>query len=116
MQWGSMFRTDRWKQRLRAIGSPLLEAPTYRVLFLLVLIGVLLISVLPEAAFVLPALDTVGLDIVTIFAALELRHYWAFVARPARILRTHPMLWLYACMWAVIWLRTGTVRVQSLSS
>jgi hypothetical protein len=34
-----------------------------------------------EAAFVLPALDAVGLDIVTIFAALELRHYLASVAR-----------------------------------
>jgi len=92
-----------------------------------VVIGVLLISVLPEAAFVLPVLDVVGLDVVTIFAALELRHYLASVARlvgiptsvavylrvPAQVvsrcgdvLRTNPVLWLYACMWPVIWLRT----------
>jgi hypothetical protein len=75
------FTSDRWKRRFGEIGSPLVEPPAYRVLFLLVVIGVLLISVLPEAAFVLPALDAVGLDIVTIFAALELRHYLASVAR-----------------------------------
>jgi hypothetical protein len=104
----------RWQQRLAAIGSPLLEPPVYRALFLLIVIGVVLISVLPEAAFVLPALDAVGLDIVTIFVALELRHYLVSVARPALVLRTHPILWLYACMWPVIWLRTlmGTMRVQ----
>jgi hypothetical protein len=121
------FTSDRWKRRFGAIGSPLIKPPAYRVLFLLVVIGVLLISVLPEAAFVLPALDAVGLDIVTIFAALELRHYLASVARvvgiptsvavylrvPAQVvsrcgdvLRTNPVLWLYACMWPVIWLRT----------
>jgi hypothetical protein len=128
------FTSDRCKRRFGAIGSPLIEPPTYRVLFLLVVIGVLLISVLPEAAFVLPALDAVGLDIVTIFVALELRHYLASVARlvgiptsvavylrvPAQVvsrcgdvLRTNPVLSLYACMWTVIWLRTlmGTMRV-----
>ena len=57
---------SRWKRRLGAIGSPLIEPPTYRALFLLIVIGVLLISVLPEAALVLPTLDAVGLDIVTI--------------------------------------------------
>ena len=51
------FTSDRWKRRFGAIGSPLIKPPPYRVLFLLVVIGVLLISVLPEAAFVLPALD-----------------------------------------------------------
>ena len=128
------FTSDRWKRRFGAIGSPLIKPPTYRVLFLLVVIGIMLISVLPEAAFVLPALDAVGLDIVTIFAALELRHYLASVARqvgiptsvavylrvPAQVvsrcgdvLRTNPVLSLYACMWTVIWLRTlmGTMRV-----
>jgi len=59
----------------------MMAPPAYRVLFLLVVIGLLLIAVLPEAAFVLPAVDAVGLDIVTIFAALELRHYLASVAR-----------------------------------
>src|SRR5438552_16905942 len=73
--------SDRWKRRFGAIGSPLIAAPAYRALFLLIIIGALLISVLPEAAFVLPALDAVGLDIVTIFAALELRHYWASLGR-----------------------------------
>jgi hypothetical protein len=77
------FTSDRWKRRFGAIRSPLIERPAYRVLFLLVVIGVLLIAVLPEAAFVLPALDSVGLDIVTIFAALELRHYLASAFRQA---------------------------------
>jgi hypothetical protein len=117
---------DRWKHRFGAIGSPLIEPPPYRVLFLLVVLGVLLISVLPEAAFVLPALDAVGLDIVTILVALELRHYVASVARlvgvptgvavcrrlPAQVvgrsrdvMRTNPVLWLYTCTWAMIWFR-----------
>ena len=129
------FTSDRWKRRFGAIGSPLIKPPTYRVLFLLVVIGVVLISALPEAAFVLPALDAVGLDIVTIFAALELRHYLASAARLVGIptsvavylrvtaqavsrcgdvLRTNPVLSLYACMWLLIWLRmlTGTMRVS----
>ena len=128
------FTLDRWKQRFGTIGSPLIKPPAYRVLFVLVLIGALLISVLPEAALVLPALDAVGLDIVTILVALELRHYVASLARLVGIptsvtiylraaaqvvsrcgdvLRTNPVLWLYACMWVVIWLRTlmGTMRV-----
>jgi len=86
----------------------------------LVIIGILLISMLPEAAFVLPALDAVGLDIVTILAALELRHYWTSVARIAGIptsvaaCRGVRILWLYACMWPVIWIRTlmGTMSVS----
>ena len=119
--------SDRWKRWFGAIGSPLIESPAHRVLFLLIIIGILLISTQPEAAFVLPALDAVGLDIVTIFAALELRHYLASLARLAGIptsvafylrlpaavvsrcrdvLRMNPMLWLYACMWPLIWLRT----------
>jgi hypothetical protein len=111
------FTTDRWKHRFRAIGSPLIEPPAYRVLFLLVVIGVLLVSTLPEAAFVLPALDAVGLDLVTILVALELRHYLASVARTVRIptsVAASPALWLYACMWPVIWIRTlmGTMRVS----
>jgi hypothetical protein len=127
--------SDRWKRRLRAFGSSLIEPPAYRVLFLLVVIGVLLIAVLPEAAFVLPALDSVGLDIVTIFVALELRHYLASaarlvgfptgvavylrvtaqaVSRCGDVLRTNPVLSLYACMWLLIWLRmlTGTMKVS----
>ncbi len=128
------FTSVRWKRRFGAIGSPLIEPPAYRVLFLLVVIGVVLISMLPEAAFLLPAVDTVGLDIVTIFAALELRHYLASVARlvgiptsfavylriPAQVmrrggdvLRTNPVLWLYACMWAVIWLRMLMGRMNA---
>jgi hypothetical protein len=130
------FTTDRWRHRFGAIGSPLIDPPAYRVLFVLVLIGALLISELPEAAFVLPALDAVGLDIVTILAALELRHYLGSVARrvgvptsgavylyvPAQVvtrcgdvLRRNPVLWLYACIWPVIWIRTlkGTMRVSA---
>jgi hypothetical protein len=114
-------KTNRWRHRLEAIGSPLLKAPPYRVLFLLVLIGLLLISTLPEAAFVLPAIDAVGLDIVTIFAALELRHYLASAAgllgvavirRFVNLLRMNPLLWPYACMWPLIWLRilTGSLK------
>jgi hypothetical protein len=95
-------------------------------LFLLVVVGVLLISTLPEAAFVLPALDAVGLDIATILVALELRHYLASAVRLARVpsfvtvygrrlapvvrrgravMRTNPVLWAYACVWPLIWLR-----------
>lgn len=60
---------------VRAIRSPVSEAPTYRALFVLVVIGVVLISVLPEATFIIPAIDVVGLDLVTILVTLELSHY-----------------------------------------
>ena len=72
---------------------------------------------------------------MTFFAALELRHYLASAARLVGIptgvavylrvtaqavsrcgdvLRTNPVLSLYACMWLLIWLRmvTGTMRVS----
>jgi hypothetical protein len=108
------FSSNRWKRRFGAIGSPLIASPAYRTLFLLVVIGLLLIAVLPEAALVLPAVDAVGLDIVTIFAALELRHYLASVARTLTLptsvtvyLRA-PTLLLYACTWSLIWMRTRT--------
>jgi hypothetical protein len=112
------------EHRFGAIRSPLIEPPTYRILFLLVVVGVLLISVLPEAAFVLPALDAVGLDIVTILVALELRHYLTSVARlvgvptflavygrgPAQaisrcrnVIRTNPVLWARTYVWPLIW-------------
>ena len=115
------------KHRFAAIRSPLIERPAFRILFLLVVVGVLLISMLPEAVFVLPALDAVGLDIATILVALELRHYLASAARLAHVppfltafarslapvarrgrdvMRTHPALWEYASVWPLIWLRT----------
>jgi hypothetical protein len=126
--------SDRWQRRFGSIGSPLIASPAYRALFVLVVIGMLLIALLPEAAFVFPAIDAVGLDIVTIFAALELRHYVGSVARRVGIpsgvghsvrawaqamcrraggLLTNPALVLYACMWALIWVRmlTGTMKV-----
>jgi hypothetical protein len=108
---------------VRAIRSPASETPTYRALFLLVVIGVVLISVLPEATFIIPALDVVGLDLVTILVALELSHYLISTGRmlgiprivgvyrraPAQVVsrcrdvvRTNPKLWLYACVWALI--------------
>ena len=110
---------------VRATRSPLIKAPAYRVLFLLVVVGVLLICTLPEAAFVLPALDAVGLDIVTILVALELRHYILFLARlvgvptsvngfrrglaplvsrclAIMIAPANPNMWPYACMWILI--------------
>ena len=92
----------------------------------MVLIGFVLLSVLPEATFVIPAIDAVGLDIVTILVALELSHYRMRLSRisgtpnfivaydriPARMLarcrcvaRTNPLLWLYAFTWALISLR-----------
>jgi len=73
--------STRWKHRFGTFGSALIKTPAYRALFVLVLIGVLLIGMLPEAAFVLPTLDTVGLDVVTILVAFELRHYLFSVAR-----------------------------------
>jgi hypothetical protein len=118
--------SNRWKRRCGAFGSPMISSPGYRLLFLLVLIGLLLIAVLPEAAMVLPVVDAVGLDIVTIFAALELRHYLASVARStgiptdpvvylrvgarlmghdSEVLRTNPILLLYACVWPLVRLR-----------
>jgi len=99
------------KHRFGAFRSALIKTPAYRALFLVVVVGVLLICLVPEAALVLPAVDAVGLDIVTILAALELRHYLASVlSRCGGVLRTNPALWLYACMWPVIWLRTWGVR------
>jgi hypothetical protein len=116
----------RWKHRFRTFGSGLIKTPAYRVLFVLVLIGILLIATLPEAAMVLPVLDSVGLDVVTILVAFELRHYLASVARLVgmptirvtaqvgnrcgNLLRTKPVLWLYACMWPLIWLRTRGIH------
>lgn len=66
---------------VRAIRSPPIRVPAYRALLLLVAVGILLICMVPEAALVLPALDAVGLDIVTIFVAFELRHYILSLAR-----------------------------------
>jgi hypothetical protein len=128
--------TDPRKHRFGAIRSPLIEPPTYRILFLLVVVGVLLISVLPEGAFVLPALDAVGLDIVTILVALELRHYILFLARlvgvptsvngvrrglaplvsrclAIMIAPTNPKIWPYTCMWILIAFRIvmGSMKV-----
>jgi hypothetical protein len=106
--------TGRWRPRFAAISSPLIASPPYRALFVLVLIGVLLIATLPEAAFILPTLDVVGLDVVTFLAALELGHYLAALSRSVHIpkgvgvYRTNAALWLYACMWPLIWLRTHT--------
>ena len=108
---------------MRATRSPLIKAPAYRVLFLLVVVGVLLICTLPEAALVLPALDAVGLDIVTILVALELRHYVLLLARLAgvplsgfprglaplvsrclatMVAPTNPNMRAFACMWILI--------------
>lgn len=126
------FTTDQWKRRFGAIGSALIKPPTYRALFVLVLVGVVLVSVLPEAAFLLPALDAVGLDIVTVLVGLELRHYLASVARLVGIptsvagcrrvltplvrycrdvMQTNPALWSYKCMWLVMWIKmlSGTM-------
>jgi hypothetical protein len=121
---------------VRATRSPLINTPAYRVLFLLVVAGVLLICTLPEAAFVLPAFDAVGLDIVTILVALELRHYIlglvrlvgvptfvnGFRARIAPLLSrclafmiapTKPEMLPYACMWILIAFRVvmGNMKV-----
>ena len=113
------FTSDRWKRRIGAIRSPLMKPHTYKLLFLLVVIGLILICMLPEAAFVLPAVDAVGLDIVTIFAAFEMRHYLVSMAAAVHIptsiavyFRT-PALLLYAFVWALIWVRmlTGTMRI-----
>jgi len=76
--------STRWKRRFGAFASALIRTPpAYRALFVLVLVGLLLIATLPEAAMVLPAVDAVGLDIVTILVALELRHYLFSLARLA---------------------------------
>jgi hypothetical protein len=108
---------------VRTFKSRTIEPPACRVLFILVLVGLVLTSMLPEARFIIPAIDVVGLDIVTILVALELSHYLMFVgrmlgvpklvavyhhapgpavARARDICRTNPRLWLYACSWAWI--------------
>lgn len=112
---------------VRATRSPLIKAPAYRILFFLVVAGVLLTCALPEAAFVLPAFDAVGLDIVTILVALELRHYilvlmrlfWFGVAPllsrclAFMIAPTKPEMLPYACMWIFIVFRIvmGSTKV-----
>jgi len=106
--------TGRRKSRFAAISSPLIKPPAYRAMFVVVLIGLLLISTLPEAAYMLPTLEAVGLDVVTFLAVLELRHYLGAFARSVRIPNgaavyvSNPLLWLYACMWPLIWVRTHT--------
>ena len=114
--------STRWKLRFGTFGSALIRGPAYRVLLVLVVIGILLICLVPEAAMVLPAIDAVGLDIVTFLVALELRHYLASLAvlvgiptSAAVCLRAaarqmNPVRWLYACMWSMIWLRTAGIR------
>lgn len=80
---------------------------------------------LPEAALVLPALDAVGLDVVTILVAFELRHYILLLVRlpgvptsvngfrrelapvvscclATIVAPTNPKMWPYACMWALV--------------
>lgn len=125
-----------WLTFVRATRSPLIKAPAYRVLFLLVVVGVLLICMLPEATFVLPVLDAVGLDIVTVLVALELRYYMLLLAQLAgvptsanglrrglaqlasrclamMIAPTNPNMWPYACMWVLIAFRIvmGSMKV-----
>lgn len=119
----------------RAARSPFIRGPTYRVLFLLVVVGILLICLVPEAALVLPALDAVGLDIVTLLVAFELRHYIlslvSLIGPPDSFRRglaplvsccvaglvapTNPRMWPYACMWALIVFRIvmGSMSVPS---
>jgi len=106
--------TGRRKSRFAAISSPLIKPPAYRAMFVMVLIGLLLISMLPEAAYMFPTIDAVGLDVVTFLAVLELRHYFGAFARSVRIPNgaavyvSNPSLWLYARIWPLIWVRTHT--------
>ena len=124
--------------RWMATRSPLMKAAAYRVLFLLVVVGVLLICMVPEAALVLPALDAVGLDIVTILVAFELRYYILFLARlvglptsvngfrrglaplvscclATTVAPTNSKMWPYACMWTLVAFRIvmGSMKVPA---
>jgi hypothetical protein len=58
-----------------------------RALLVLIVVGLVLIATMPEAFFVLPAFDAVGLDVATILIALELQGYlqgvFRLVASPA---------------------------------
>jgi hypothetical protein len=109
---------NRWKRRIRALGSPLIESPRYRILFLLVIVGILLISFVPEAVVLITAVDSLGLDIVTIMVAVELGRYLTSMGRLANVsalatecrrrfgqirirgalMLTRPALWPYACL------------------
>jgi hypothetical protein len=54
-----------------------------RLLLAAVLLGVVAAALAPEAGLLLSAVDAVGLDVVTILVALELRHYIATCVRIA---------------------------------
>ena len=120
---------------VRASRSPLIKAPADRVLFLLVVAGVLLICMLPEAAFVLPTFEAIGLDIVTILVALQLRHYILGLVRLVgvptfvngfragiapflsrclafMIAPTKPELLPYACLWVLVAFRVVMGNAQ----
>jgi len=126
---------EQWRHRLGAIRSPIMNPAAYKVLLIFVVVGVLLIAVLPESVFVLPALDAIGLDIATILVALELRHYLTTVRRLIRIrsvlalcrhgpeqlvhrfretLRSNPALQGYAVLWLLIITRWMLETASSL--
>jgi len=71
----------RWQRRLDSYRSPLVKPLAYRVLLVLVVAGIVMICFVPESALILPALDAVGWDVVTLFVVFELRHYLASLAR-----------------------------------
>jgi hypothetical protein len=76
---------DRWRRRLDYFRSPLVKPVAYRVALLLVIVGIVLIATLPESALVLPALDAVGWDVVTLFVVFELRHHLGHLAHLVRL-------------------------------
>ncbi|MGH8254685.1 MAG: hypothetical protein ACRET0_00525 [Steroidobacteraceae bacterium] len=118
---------ERWKRLFRALRSPLIESPRFRALFLVVTVGILLVSLVPEAAVLIAAVDTLGLDIVTIMVAVELGRYLTAISRSlgvsaiasecrrqagrilgcrAFVLSARPALWPYACLSLLVALYT----------
>lgn len=72
---------QRWRRRFGAMSSPLMKPPAYRALLVLVLVGVLLVSIAPEAGLVR-------------------------IPTRVAVLRSNPALALYAAPWPLIWIRT----------
>jgi hypothetical protein len=84
--------SERWRRRFNYFRSPLLRPATHRILLILVVVGIVLIATVPESALILPALDAVGWDVVTLFVVFELRHHFGDLAHLVRLPAVMPLL------------------------
>ena len=77
--------------RRPAADSRVLPKPVHRTLLVLIVIGLLCIALMPEAWFVLPAFDAIGLDVVVALTALELGRYWSGAMRLVAARHVHAL-------------------------